>query len=637
MKAHLLDHLLRRRRLITEALGAAIVSAALASSFLLRFEFAVPPAYIPMLLQALPLALLVKMVVFRAFGLRDLAWRYIGFDDLLRIGGAHLAASAGSGLLLRFWVGPELPRSIYLLDWLLCLTLEIGTRAAIRILFDARLQGNLPESCRVLIFGAGKAGAILATELRSQSALGYYVAGFLDDDPVKRDMRVNGIRIYGGRCELAAVAEKLSIDQVLIALPNGSGQDLSEILEECQRAGVQAKRIPALSEMMDSKVLVSQMREVRIEDLLGRAPAQLDDSEVRRRIHGQVVLVTGAGGSIGSELCRQIARYQPSALVGLDHAETALYDIEQELRSTFPDVPFYPEVGSVQNRQRLDEVFRTHLPHSVYHAAAYKHVPLMEAHMFEAVKNNVFGTRNVARAVARWGVADFVIISTDKAVRPTNIMGATKRVAELVCLMEGRKPSTVPGAVTKTVAVRFGNVLGSNGSVIPRFRQQIAKGGPVTVTHPEMRRFFMTIPEAAQLVLQAGAMGEGSEVFVLEMGESVRILDLARKMIVLSGLRPDVDIPITFSGSRPGEKLYEELSAYEENTVPTPHAQIRVFCGVPPEKAAFAQSINGLRIAVETRDAAGLVMALKELVPDYNPSNSVLHTALRAKAKRNAA
>ena len=634
MPTRLLDKLLRHRRLIAEAIGAAITCAALAASFLLRFEFAVPPLYLPMLATALPLALATKLGIFRLFGLRHLAWRHVGFEDLLRIAAANAAASVLLTALVRITIGPHFPRSIFLLDFLLCLTFEVATRAAIRILFDARLRTGEQTGRRVLIFGAGQAGLTVLNELRSQPELGYHIAGFLDDDPAKRDMRVRGLRVFGGRADIERVATALAIDEILIALPTADGNDITEILEQCHAAHVTAKRVPALSEIIDHKVLVDQIREVRIEDLLGRAPARLEDSEVRNRLHGQVILVTGAGGSIGSELCRQIARHLPAALIGFDHAETALYDIEQELRLSFPDLTFYPEIGSIQNRQRLDEVFAQHRPRSVYHAAAYKHVPMMEAHVFEAVKNNVFGTRNVARTAAAWGVRDFVVISTDKAVRPANVMGATKRVAELACLMESaRRPRRIGAATTTTVAVRFGNVLGSNGSVIPRFRQQIARGGPVTVTDPEMRRFFMTIPEAAQLVLQAGAMGAGGEIFVLEMGEPVRILDLARKMILLSGLRPGADIPIAFTGARPGEKLYEELSAYEENTVPTPHRQIRVFTGAPPERAAFERAMEQLRSSVRARDTAGVILTLKGLVPDYNPSSSVLHKALKAKAQ----
>jgi FlaA1/EpsC-like NDP-sugar epimerase len=348
---------------------------------------------------------------------------------------------------------------------------------------------------------------------------------------------------------------------------------------------------------------------VQPEDLLGRAPVELADGYAHSRLGGRVVLVTGAAGSIGSELCRQIARFRPSALVGMDHAETAIYDLDREMRARFPEVAFHPEVGSIQNPRRLDEIFREHGPQSVYHAAAYKHVPLMEKHLFEAVENNVFGTRNVARAAAAFGAEDFVLISSDKAVRPANVMGATKRLAEMVCQAQ----------TGRFMAVRFGNVLGSSGSVIPLFKQQIAEGGPLTVTHPEMRRFFMTIPEAAQLVLEAAAIGHGGEILMLEMGPSLCVTDLARQMIELSGLKPE-DIRIEFCGIRPGEKLHEELSAYEEDTLPTSHSQIRVFSGRSVCPDALDRNLEALRLEVEDGDARAVVARLQQMIPDYTPS-----------------
>jgi FlaA1/EpsC-like NDP-sugar epimerase len=631
METFLLNFI-RHRRLVAEAISGAIACAAIAASFLLRFEFAVPPAYLLMLGRAILAALAVKAVVYRAFGLRHLAWRYVGFEGLLRIAAANAVGSLALTIILSIAFGPAFPRSIYVLDFMLCILLEMATRAGIRVLLEAPKPPTRSDRKRALIFGAGQAGMLLLNELRTHPEMGFEIAGFLDDDPAKRGMRVHGLRILGNRADIPHTVEKLSIHEILIALPQASGNDITEILERCHEARVPAKRVPALSEIIEHRVLAQQIREVRIEDLLGRPAARLDTSEGRNRIAGQAVLVTGAGGSIGGELCRQIASHQPALLVGFDHSETALFEIEQELRAVFPNLRFCAEIGSVQKRYRLDEVFALHRPASVYHAAAYKHVPMMEAHIFEAIKNNVFGTRNVARAAAAWGARDFVLISTDKAVRPANIMGATKRLAELVCLLESGKLSRLPGAATKIVVVRFGNVLGSNGSVIPQFRKQIAKGGPVTVTHPDMRRFFMTIPEAAQLVLQAGAMGAGGEIFVLEMGEPVRILDLARKLILLSGLRPELDVPITFSGLRPGEKMYEELSAYEENTVATPHRQIRVFTGAPPDRVTLERALDQLRTAVRARDAADAVMILKDLIPDYSPSSSVLHAAFRARA-----
>jgi FlaA1/EpsC-like NDP-sugar epimerase len=376
---------------------------------------------------------------------------------------------------------------------------------------------------------------------------------------------------------------------------------------------VEYKTIPGLGEVIEERGLVGQIREVAVEDLLGRNTVRLNDDQIRGTLEGKIVLVTGAAGSIGSELCRQIARFNPAKIVGFEIAESPLFEIDREMRQAFPAIPFYPEMGSIQNRARLDEVLLQHAPSIVYHAAAYKHVPMMEANVFEAIENNVFGTYNVAMAAAEHGVEDFIMISSDKAVRPTNIMGATKRVTELLLLelQNGR---------TCYVAVRFGNVLGSNGSVIPIFKKQIAAGGPVTVTHPEMRRYFMTIPEASQLVLQASTMGMGGEIFVLDMGAPVKIVDLARNLIRLSGFRPDEDIKIEFTGARPGEKLYEELNFIEENTVPTPCEKIKIFTGNSLPSAGMESYLEALRGICQRREVSNLVLTLKDLIPDYNPS-----------------
>jgi FlaA1/EpsC-like NDP-sugar epimerase len=676
--------LLKHRRLLAEAIHALLAALALAAGFWLRFEFTLEPVYRHMLTVALPLLVGTKWMVFRAFSLRDLAWRFLGFRDLLRVAAANLAAVLAATVVLRLAIGSAFPRSIHILDGVLCLMLMIAARAGLRVAFDLRqaafhsrprageearhgirdstTDGNQAGGLssfrpsarriaagpprRVLIYGAGQAGVRLLDEIAASPHLGYRVVGLIDDDREKRNLRIHGGRVLGLGADLAAIARKHGVDEVLIAVASASGRELATILETCRAAGVTPKKIPALSELMESRVLVDQIREVRLEDLLGRRPVVLDESGLRARLAPRVILVTGAGGSIGSELCRQIARFGPVALIGFDHAETALYQIDQEIRERFPEVTFIPEVGSIRNRRRVAEVFLEHRPQSVYHAAAYKHVPMMEAHLFEAIENNVFGTRNVAEAAARSGAEDFVLVSSDKAVRPANVMGATKRLSELVCLSfhehsgnstrdraKSRYSATsgngAPGNRTEFMAVRFGNVLGSSGSVIPLFQRQIAAGGPVTVTHPEMRRFFMTIPEAAQLVLQAGAMGAGGEIFVLEMGDPVRIVDLARNLVLLSGLQPDQDIRIEFSGIRPGEKLYEEVSAMEEDTVATRHSQIRIFSGRNLSSQALSEGLDQLRWRMDSRDADGVVLALKEMVPDYNPSGFVLGRALK--------
>jgi FlaA1/EpsC-like NDP-sugar epimerase len=616
----------RNRRLMVDLIHAALAALAFAASFLLRFEFSLQPPYTRMLAISLPLAIAVKLAVFRAFGLRDLAWRYLAFTDLLRIAASNLAASGAAAVLLRTVIGSPFPRSIYIIDLLAASALLACAHAAAKALADAcRTHAAAPRE-RVAIYGAGQAGALLAGEIRANPHLGFEAVGFFDDDPLKRSLRIHGVKVLGDLEALPEAVRERGVETVLIALPQATGGQIAAILEQCRAARIAVKRVSALAHPSGGKFLARQIRDVRIEDLLGRSAVELDDSSIGARMQGQVALVTGAGGSIGAELCRQIACHQPAAIVGFDHSEPALYEIDREMRARFPGLAFHPDIGCIRNPRRVEEIFREYSPDAVYHAAAYKHVPLMESQILEAVENNVFGTRNVARAAAEFDAGEFVLISSDKAVRPANVMGATKRLSEMVVQsMAGTSRGT------RFMAVRFGNVLGSSGSVIPVFRQQIAAGGPITVTHPEMRRFFMTIPEAAQLVLEAATMGRGGEIFALEMGEPMRILDLARKMVLLSGFEAD-DIRIEFSGIRPGEKLYEELCAYEENTLPTRHSQIRVFSGPSLAAGALERSLEALRLAIQEGDAGGVLQALKELVPGYNPSDSVLRRALEARA-----
>ena len=632
------------RRTAGEALHLLLAALALVCAFALRFEFSIPHFYAVMLIQALPWLLLVKFTVFRAFSLRDLSWRYLGFEDLVRILQANAIASVATTLVLRWALGPPFPRSIYVLDLLLCIAFLTLAKTVARSSFDGRwLARGTPASDphrRVLIYGAGEAGRRVLAEARTHPELRTQVVGFIDDDPNKRHLHIAGLRVFGNRGDLPAIVRRHSVDQVWLALATASGAEIAAILESCHAVKVAAKRIPPLSELIQSKVFLDQLRPVRIEDLLGRPPVQLDHADVREQLAGQVVLVTGAGGSIGSELCRQIARAQPLALIGLDHSENALYQIEMELREQFPGVPFYPEIASIQNPRRMREIFLAHAPAIVYHAAAYKHVPMMETQAFEAIENNVFGTRNIAQAAQISGVRTFVLISSDKAVRPANVMGATKKLAELVCMGIENTASDS----TRFLAVRFGNVMGSSGSVIPLFQRQISSGGPLTVTHPEMQRYFMTIPEAVQLVLQAAALGSGGEIFVLEMGEPVKILDLARKMILLSGLRLDEDVQIQFSGPRAGEKLFEELHTSEEETGRTPHPKIRVLRGpysFPNGSRATAEilrrQLEALQGEVTSRDFGATLTLLKEMVPEYTPSGVVLSRALQESSSTNVA
>jgi FlaA1/EpsC-like NDP-sugar epimerase len=612
------------RRLLLLGMQSGIFIAAGIAAFLLRFEFVIPSKELGHLYAGLVIWAGMKLLVFQLFGLNRRWWRYASVSDFVWLLLTNVVGSIASGVVILLFAPAGFPRSIYILDLLLCSVLTAGTRVAERMVFEASNRTAGGTKKRVLIYGAGAAGVALLREIRRNSALGYEFVGFVDDDSEKVATRVQGGKILGLGTQLPGVVKKHGIELVLIALPSATGSEMVAVLKRCIDAGVTYKTIPSLAEIISTGGLSSHIRDVAVEDLLGRSPVHLEERQISEALANKTVLVTGAAGSIGSELCRQIARFHPAGIVAFEINESPLFEIDREMRRTFPDVPFYPEIGSIQNRTRLDEVLGQYSPSVVYHAAAYKHVPLMETHIFEAIENNIFGTYNVAAAAAEHGVEDFVMISSDKAVRPTNIMGATKRVAELLllALQNGR---------TKYVAVRFGNVLGSSGSVIPIFKQQIAAGGPVTVTHPEMRRFFMTIPEACQLVLQAAVLGRGGDICVLQMGEPVKIVDLARNLILLSGFRPDDDIKIEFTGMRPGEKLYEELSGMLEDTVPTTHEKIRTYVGKGISEREMLKWLSNLHEIRERRDAGALVLAVKEMVVDYSPSADLLRRVIQTR------
>jgi len=601
-------------------LGAQVCIFALSGvvAFLLRLDFSLTPAAIRCLCFALPVWIVLKSVAFQAANLNRRGLRYVSIFDVYPIVIANVAASAaGCAAILLF--GPAgFPRSICLIDLTLSLLGTAGLRVAIRMAVEAmqNAQGAVPEK-RTFIYGAGDAGITLLKEIRNNPKLAYRVLGFVDDSPEKQGIFINGVPVLGGGDKACALVKANKVEMILVAIPSASGIEMTRILEICHAADAECRTVPGLGEMVEGGGLAGQIREVAVEDLLGRTLVRLDECGIRSAIEDRVVLVTGSAGSIGSELCRQIARFRPAGIVGFEIAESPLFETDREMRESFPHVPFWPEIGSIQNRARLDEVFGQYRPHVVYHAAAYKHVPLMESHVFEAIENNVFGTYNVAEAASRHGVEDFVMISSDKAVRPTNVMGASKRIAELIIL-------ALQNGCTQYVAVRFGNVLGSNGSVIPTFKKQIAAGGPVTVTHPEMRRFFMTIPEACQLVLQAGAIAKGGQICVLDMGQPLRIVDLARNLILLSGLKPDHDIQIKYTGMRPGEKLYEELSTLLESTIPSGHEKIRIFVGNGLPERDLDSWLESLREICAARDLGGLTLALKEIVPDYSLSADLL-------------
>ena len=590
------------------------VAAAVAWSlaYLLRFNFELPADFAAELRQTLVWVVSLQMLVFWQFGLYRGIWRYASTADLRRI--VLAVALSAAAIPLLFWMlrlGLVIPRSVLVINPLLLILLMGGSRFVYRLWKEQGLYGDIRlHGEPVLVLGAGDAAASLAKELSKSSD--WRLVGFLDDNTERHGRTLNGIRILGGLDSLPEWVERLGVQQVIIAMPSSSHQQRKRAIQLCNAAKVKALTVPSFDDLMSGKVAVSQLRAIELDDLLGRDPVVLDDAGLHGLLTGKVVMVTGAGGSIGSELCRQIARFAPAKLMLFEQSEFALYTIEQELKQNFPALEFVCLVGDVRDAARVNEIMQQHQPAVLFHAAAYKHVPLMEQHnAWQAIRNNVLGTWTVARAAQRHGIGKFVMISTDKAVNPTNVMGASKRLAEMVC--QALQPSGSP----RFVMVRFGNVLGSTGSVIPKFREQIARGGPVTPTHPEITRYFMSIPEAAQLVLQAGLMGNGGEIFVLDMGEPVRIVDLAKDLIRLSGFAED-EIKIEFTGLRPGEKLYEELLADNEHTLTTPHPKLRI-AQARQADAAWLEKLLGWTEATTMPDEQ-VRSALRDWVPEYQPN-----------------
>jgi FlaA1/EpsC-like NDP-sugar epimerase len=564
MRRRLKAFVLLNRRGISVALHLVLASIAFVLAFLIRFEFrGIPPQYCELMLKALPVSTGIKGITIVYFGLTAGLWRYVGINDLSRILKAVTVSSLAFIVASLVFFGHGFPRSIYILDFLLTIMLFGGMRFAIR-LFRESFRPMLRQTSgkRTLIIGAGDAGEIALRSLMKDYMGVYNVVGFLDDDPGKKNMSIHGYPILGTVPNAARLVKELAITEVLIAISAASKSFIKATVESCSAHNVNFRIMPAIKDLMTGEMEIEAIRKVKLEDLLGRDPIQLDRDAVSGQIKGERVLITGAGGSIGSEIARQVAAYSPSKLVLLDFAESALFEIDRHVREEHPEIHVVPCLTDIRQADAVMSVFETHAPQKVFHAAAYKHVPLMEQHPTDAVCTNVVGTRNVVDAAVKHGVGKFVMISTDKAVRPTSVMGATKRLCELVV---SRQESNG----TQFASVRFGNVLGSNGSVIPIFEKQIARGGPVRVTDPDMTRYFMTIPEAVELVLQASALAQANDVFVLDMGTPVKIMDLARNMIELSGMVVDEDIKIEIMGARPGEKTHEELVTYGEDLMET--------------------------------------------------------------------
>lgn len=594
-------------------LVAAILAWVIA--YWLRFNFAIPPDQVSGMLDMLIWVVPTQAFFFWTLGLYRGIWRYASIPDLKRILLAvGLAAMALPLLIVMARIPISIPRSVLVLDPLLLIMIMAGNRFAYRAWKEHRaFRFVRGEGKPVLILGAGDAAVSLVKELARSSE--WRVVGLLDDNVHKTNRLLHGARVLGRVIELERWATYTRAKHVIIAMPSASHQVRREMVNLCNQAGLKVLTVPAFADLMSGRVTISQIRAIEVEDLLGREPVQLDGAGLHAFLTDRTIMVTGAGGSIGSELCRQIAKFKPQTLILFEQNEFALYSIEQEFRQVFPTLNIVTVIGDVKNGTRLAQVFQAFRPAVVFHAAAYKHVPLMETlNTWEAVQNNVMGTYQVARAAVEHRVEKFVLISTDKAVNPTNVMGASKRLAELVC-----QAMQTSSAVTRFIMVRFGNVLGSTGSVIPKFHEQIARGGPVTVTHPDITRYFMSIPEAAQLVLQAGLMGLGGEIFVLDMGDPVKIADLARDMIRLSGYSEN-EVEIVFTGLRPGEKLYEELLADDEGTLPTPHAKLRIAKAREADARSLERLLEWLG-ADCPRDDDALRRDLKQWVPEYRPAS----------------
>ena len=602
------------RRYLVYLLDLMFVVTSYILAVLLNFDFWINETTIPYLTHILPILLLCKGTVFFFSRLYRSIWKYASLSDgieIFKIVTLSSIISLCSILIMREQY--YFSRVIFILDWAILFGFMASSRLVWRVYREMyAIPSGKTNSPRTLVVGAGEIGHELMREIRKSPRANYNVVGFVDEDTTRHGLSLGGVPVLGDTRQISRLVKDLKIEKVIIALPSVRGEVVRTIVRRCKMAGVKFKILPGLSDLISGKVQVSHIKNVEIEDLLGREPARLDDKAIGTYLKGMRVLVTGAGGSIGSELCRQVARYGPHEIILLDSAETPLYHIEHELANAWPDLSLAPVLADVRRHDRIEWVFNEFKPEVVFHAAAYKHVPMVEFNPTEAVTNNVRGSMLMADMADRFSVKNFVMISTDKAVNPTNVMGASKRAAECYVQALSKRSNT------KFTTVRFGNVLGSNGSVIPRFKEQIKNGGPVTITDPRITRFFMTIPEASQLVLQATCLGNGGEIFLLDMGEPVAILELAEELIRLSGFEPYEDMNIIFTGLRPGEKLYEELLIDGEGVLPTSHEMIRVQSPVDMDVNLLYERLKSLCRHAEENDVSGMINCLKKIVPEFN-------------------
>jgi FlaA1/EpsC-like NDP-sugar epimerase len=624
---------LKNPKLYLVLLGdAALFALAHVTSYLFRFEFSLTPDRLQQIRYVLIWLVPLKLAVFFAFGLYRGMWRYTSVRDFWLIMQATVVSSLLATFIMIYLNRFEgYSRAVFIIDGILTFLLVGGLRMVIRSYF-AIYSGsrNDPNSLikthfkNVLIIGAGDAGEKILREIKENYQLHYKVIGFIDDDPVKKGKSIHGIPVLGNVDNLADILDDEEVQEILVAVPSASGDQIRRIVEACQRCAVSYKIIPGIGELIDGRVSIKALRDISYEDLLGRKPVHLDAAGIRNYLDGKTVLITGCGGSIGSELCRQVIKFQPHLVILLDASEENLFKIQMELQNEKYFRHCETVLGHVQDKQLMQDIFKKYKPQVVFHAAAYKHVPMLEKNPWEAVYNNIVGSRMIMEMSLKHSVERFVLVSTDKAVRPTNVMGTSKRVTELIM-------QSLQGSNTKFMAVRFGNVVGSSGSVIPLFRRQIEHGGPVTVTHPEVNRYFMTIPEASQMILQAGAMGDGGEIFVLRMGTPVKIADMARDLIRLSGKEPDVDIEIIFTGLREGEKLYEELITVGEDILPTGHEKVMVLRSsqhssdsryLLATREKLNKEIDELVKDADRHDAGKIKKKLNEIVPEYTPQEN---------------
>jgi FlaA1/EpsC-like NDP-sugar epimerase len=620
---------IRHRTLVAVAVYALVFLASLLGAFALAYNFHRSVKWFGALF--LPLAVLAIPIKLIVFGWKKQfrgSWRYVGLHDLISV--AH-ATNVSSFLFIAIYfvienvwtrifghqlidndLDNQFRQSVFLIDWAGTIAFVSLCRVLVRLYYEDVNAETYEKQVRVLIVGAGDTGETLLREILRTSRERYEVVGFLDQNPTQLNRTIHGIEVLGAFGDIKQVCDKHRVEELLIALPKATPREIRRVVEICEGENLRFRIVPGLADLIDGRLQVSQMRDVDIEDLLGRDPVRLDQAAIASQLSDKRIVVTGAGGSIGSEMCRQIARFRPKRLILIEQAENSLFEIDRELRRSFEDLRVIPYVADICDRKRLQVIFDREQPTVLFHAAAHKHVPMMEINPGEAIKNNILGTRTVADAAVESGIAKMVMVSTDKAVNPTNIMGCTKRVAELYVQQLSARCQTL------FVTVRFGNVLGSSGSVVPIFRRQIARGGPVTVTHPDMMRYFMTIPEASQLVLEAGAMGTGGEIYVLDMGDPVKIVDLARDMITLSGLRPEIDIDIQFTGPRPGEKLMEELSIQGEDFAPTNHPKIGIWKHRPEDFDHICRSIERLVALADVDNPDAIRAQLRDVVPEYH-------------------